>query len=325
MTSVPSVCNQLYILGRRRNQIIKRQRLINQPAEQQFVFEITLALEDSKDLSKKELYENAQRLRNLMLKHVSPTWDEVIAISRDASEENYTKFIDRLQQESGVEPKLWEITVILEQIFTVIADQAILKTFDRDRKNLEDVMESLAEELPVFAWWNSNRGCAALGLAKIVAETGNLSNYANPGKVWKRMGMAPYKDKAASTWKKTPNALTADEWVDLGYVARRRSVMYVIGDVLVKMGDIYRKVFLDRKRIEAKTMIARGMVLVASAKTIADSWEAQGLPRPVTLKNGEFDNKKHVSVGYVNLRAQRYMEKRLLKDLWIEWQKVLPS
>ena len=34
------------------------------------------------------------------------------------------------------------------------------------------------------------------------------------------------------------------------------------------------------------------------------------------------DKTKHRSAGYMGIRAQRYMEKRLLRDLWRAWRKV---
>jgi transposase len=87
---------------------------------------------------------------------------------------------------------------------------------DAKRSETEKEMEKAAKTLPVYAWIESIRGAGALGLATIIAEAGDLSNYATPPKLWKRLGFAPYDGHAGSTWKRDswrPRALTADKWV----------------------------------------------------------------------------------------------------------------
>jgi hypothetical protein len=160
------------------------------------------------------------------------------------------------------------------------------KTFDNHRGILEKRMEKVAEALPVAPWVEGVRGFGFLSLARIIGETGDLSNYSNPGKVWKRMGLAPFNGKAASTWKASKPSLSSDEWIDLGYSPSRRSVMFVVGDVLIKVNrdGAYRKAYDERKTYE----LAR-----------------QPDMRPIIAHR----------------RAQRYMEKRLLRDLWIQWNK----
>src|SRR6185295_19209697 len=48
---------------------------------------------------------------------------------------------------------------------------------DELRDENEKAMAKLAMQLPVWPWVESIRGAGALGLATIVAETGNLSNF----------------------------------------------------------------------------------------------------------------------------------------------------
>jgi hypothetical protein len=163
-------------------------------------------------------------------------------------------------------------------------------------------MERLAKSLPVWAAFGEPiKGFGSRSLAVILAETGDLSNYANPAKVWKRMGLAVMDGVRQGGLRKSAGA---DEWIAHGYSAKRRSFMFVIGDVLVKNQNPYRELYLTRKSIERAKAEALGLTVVPAAKI------------PVKRKH-EF-----MSDGHVHRRAQRYMEKRLLKDLWQAWRQT---
>ena len=104
---------------------------------------------------------------------------------------------------------------------------------DIERDRYEKRMEQLAKQLPVATWVDSVPGLGMLGLATIVAETGDLANYPNVAKVWKRLGYAPYHGLAGSTWKRPTwrngqEALTAEEWIANPFSAKRYALLYVI-------------------------------------------------------------------------------------------------
>jgi hypothetical protein len=110
------------------------------------------------------------------------------------------------------------------------------KPSDSLRSENEKAMEKLALKLPVYPWIEGVRGAGALGLATIIAETGNLSNYPNPAKVWKRLGFAPYDGLAGSSWKRAtwrPRALTKEEWIENPFNGERYALMHQIAVWLV--------------------------------------------------------------------------------------------
>lgn len=146
-----------------------------------------------------------------------------------------------------------------------------------NRAMLEKRLEKLAQQLPVYAWVASIRGLGALGLAQIVGETGDLANYANPAKVWKRMGLAVIGGERQ-------RKVIGDAALEHGYNPKRRSVMWVIGDSLLKgnRDGEYRTYYLAEK------------------------------DRQRELHPELSDMQTH-------LRAKRHMEKRLLRDLWVVW------
>ena len=65
----------------------------------------------------------------------------------------------------------------------------------REETKYEHMM-AFAKALPVASFVEETRGFGYLGLAQIVAEAGDLSNYANPAKLWKRFGLAVIDGRA---------------------------------------------------------------------------------------------------------------------------------
>ena len=135
----------------------------------------------------------------------------------------------------------------------------------------------IAMTFPVYAaFWEPVNGLGALGLGMIIGETGDLSQYANPAKVWKRMGLAVIDGKSQ---RKAKGA----EGIKQAYNPSRRAVMFVIGDSLIKKQNPYRDLYLERKEYEREKAPDQKLIVY-------------------------------------HRRAQRYMEKRLLRELWKAWR-----
>lgn len=155
----------------------------------------------------------------------------------------------------------------------------VQETLRKAKLKPENIMKKLAMTTPVWDWVESINGFGALGLAQILAETGDLNNYANPAKLWKRMGLAVINGKSQ-------RRVSGAEAIEQGYNPLRRSMMFVIGDSLLKKQNEYRELYLARKVYEEQKFP-----------------ESEG--------------------GYKMIwhrRAQRYVEKRLLKHLWQHWR-----
>lgn len=162
------------------------------------------------------------------------------------------------------------------------------KPFDKIEARCVKEMTLLAERLPAWPMFGESvRGFGPLSLAIIIAEAGNLSNYATPSKLWKRMGLAVMGGIRQGGLSKNASAET---WIAHGYNRKRRSRMWNIGDCLIKSNrdGVYRQLYLTRKQYE----LARD-------------------PEMKPMK--------------AHRRAQRYMEKRLLKNLWQAWRRAIPD
>ncbi len=153
------------------------------------------------------------------------------------------------------------------------------------QKQAKKVLEKSVVLLPVYEWAEGIRGFGKLGLAQIIAETGDLSNYANPAKLWKRMGVGLVNGERQRCCR---DKLKAEEH---GYNPRRRAILWNIGECLIKLNKdgAYRTLYDERKEFERERVEAAGV---------------------------------EMSKMHIHRRAQRYMEKRLLVDLWKEWRSV---
>ncbi len=177
----------------------------------------------------------------------------------------------------------------------VLASKAAREPFDVQRKAIEKQMTALATALPVWDEWGENvEGFGPISLSIIVGEAGDLGMYANPAKLWKRMGLAVFDGKSQ---RKTTDKVSA---IEQGYSPRRRSSMFVIGEALIWVangGGYYKHVYDERRQYELER-------------------NPEEFDKGIDAKTG----KQRVSM-HCHRRAHRYMEKRLLRDLWKAWRR----
>lgn len=189
-----------------------------------------------------------------------------------------------------------------------------ITAFNELKDGLEKEMLKLVKTLPVAKWveQQNQRGFGLLFLAIVVGETGDLSNYSNPSKLWRRLGCSPWtfggKTLMGATWRSGKEGkLPAAEWEAFGYSPRRRSISYLIGEGIVKQNTLPGKVV---------KVVHKG-----------EEWEekAPGKPLEYRLRYDEFKEraaKEHPD--WTPLRCHRHSmlvaTKRLLRNLWRAWR-----
>lgn len=172
----------------------------------------------------------------------------------------------------------------------VVLCAAARRIFEDRRCELENEMTARARQLPVYPWIETVRGVGALGLAVIIAESGDLDGYANPGKLWKRLGHAVIRGRCQ---RKCVEKTEADEQ---GYNPKRKSVVWAIGDCLIKGAGSYYEVYTARKAYELERATQQGGT--------------------VDTPSGAHK----MMQGWAHRRAAQYMRKRFLRDLWRNWR-----
>jgi hypothetical protein len=197
-----------------------------------------------------------------------------------------------------------------EEIELVLLTLGAQLPFVDSEERAKAEMERLAQQLPVWPRVAGISGFSALGLAVIVGEAGRdlAAGFRSPAALWKRMGVAIINNPDGSRIRQgglSKNAPKA-EWIRHGYDRRRRSRVYVIGEGLIKNNGSgkYKALYDRRKALEIAKAEAKGLKVVPAAQIPA-------------RRRSEF-----MSRMQVHRRAQRVMEKELLKDLWIAWRRV---
>lgn len=183
-------------------------------------------------------------------------------------------------------------------------------TIEDYRKAEEKKLAKLAKQLPVAEWVEAVPGFGVGSLGAVIGESGDLSKYGNPAKLWKRMGLAVINGGRQ-------RRVAGDEALIHGYSPERRSIMWNIGACLIKQQGPWRELYLARLATEHQKALDEGLIPATSTKVTVDSWAKRGLPELTKVTK---ITAAHRSAGHMNNRAQRYIEKRLLRDLWRAWR-----
>jgi len=191
-----------------------------------------------------------------------------------------------------------EITAIESLSGVLSAFASGLRPLRERRVEIEALMIAAVRDLPVAAWRSNAKGLGELGLAVIIGETGDLSNYPNFRHVWKRLGLMPFEGRAGSEWRKKPSEMPEGGWAAMGYSPKRLAQIFgVVTEPLLKHQIV------STKKSETEFGSPKGpygAIYVArreKTKIAHPDW---------TLQHAKMD-------------ALRIMTKALISDLWSEW------
>lgn len=150
-----------------------------------------------------------------------------------------------------------------------------LEALESIRKEADKDMRSIAEKLPAIAWVKSTTGFGVGNFAYVIAATGNLSGYANPAKVWKRMGLAVMSGDRQGA----PKSKSAEDYTAHGYNKGRRSVAWNLQSCLLRQGEKcpYYPLFKSRREYELPRVKSDGHATSRALRymvkrVLADLW-----------------------------------------------------
>ena len=187
----------------------------------------------------------------------------------------------------------------------IMASVAAASGWDGIEDQTTKSMEKLANQLPAYEWVKSVRGFGAVSFARIVGEAGDISTYANPAKLWKRMGLAVMSGQRQGNPGK---GATAVDWTEHGYSGRRRSISWQMADTLFRAQ--WRG---EKDGIPAHAIGPYGEDYARKKAEYAARIEATAdLPATDPAK---------WTPARADKAARRYMEKAVLRDLWREWRR----
>jgi len=181
------------------------------------------------------------------------------------------------------------------------------------RAECEKQLTKMAKELHVWPWAEAVKGFGALSLASVVGEAGDLARFDTVSKFWKRMGLAVI---GGGRQRLVAGAAA----IEHGYNPARRSVVWNIGECLIKQQGDYRALYLERMAREVEKCWEEGLQHATTTAATVTSWANRGLPEPV--KVSKVDEAQYRSCGHIHNRAKRYVEKRLMRELWKAWRQA---
>lgn len=201
----------------------------------------------------------------------------------------------------------------------VSATDGAAAPWEEIERNTEKDLVRLARRLPAYEWVKGVRGFGELSFARIIAETGDLSGYANPAKVWKRLGLAVIDGKSQR------KARDVEKAKEQGYSPYRRAVAYVAFEPVLKAQSAPKESG-GQNGDEAQEKLAAGANGVG--QDLSDAHHAVAGPyrqlydrkKAEYLARGEAGEEGWTKL-HAHRAAMRYASKRMFRDLWVAWRR----
>jgi hypothetical protein len=193
---------------------------------------------------------------------------------------------------------------------------AFLEVLEKSEGHFDRYLGRLAKSHPLGPWVQAQPGIGLPGFGRLIGCTGPFfpvayedgkvkHGFPNVAKLWAYLGLHVKDGKAP---KKTKGE--AANWSQQG-----RKVCYQIGESIVKVGrGPYRQAYDDTK---AK-YLARPRVGDSGCPMGYVHKDAKGK----VLQCIKTDEDGHETSAHIHAVAIRYAVKELLKDMWIEWQRI---
>jgi hypothetical protein len=188
-----------------------------------------------------------------------------------------------------------------------------MEPLEKRRAIYEKDMARHVKTLPIYAWAKQVKGLGDVSLANIIGACGDIGTYKSVSAVWKRMGLAVMNGCRQGNPGKDASK---DDWIAHGYNKKRRSVVWNVGNSLILGMGRFRPVYGED--VDAN----EGYTYYQKVFANRARYEAERLPHkdgtPVKLS----DKGKDSYTAHAANRAKRYVEKRLLKHLYLEWRRA---
>jgi len=184
--------------------------------------------------------------------------------------------------------------------------------WDLERKRVEDEMEKIALQLPVWEYWARHvRGFGALGLAVLVAEAKDIGAYPGPGRLWRRYGLGFIDGTIQGA---VPKGLSREErkeaWKKRRYKPERRSHVYAFIE-----DSMFRNQWRGDRDEDGKRCDKTGKPVVTPAHPLGPYGEIYGDRREWNLARG-------LTPKHADNDARRIMAKKFIRDLWVAWMEA---
>lgn len=196
----------------------------------------------------------------------------------------------------------------------------------RYRASHEKTLVQYVKTLPIYTWAKGVPGLGDVSLAGIIGECSGFNVETNEwwsigqmksvSAVWKRLGVAVMSGIRQGD---ATAGLTKADWVEHGYVKTRRSVLWNVGECVVKAQwrkentvHAYGK-FYGEEKARLQALNESGAYAETAARIVERMKKAGSKPLAENLAG-------RLTPAHINNRAKRHMTKRLIADLYVAWR-----
>jgi hypothetical protein len=223
--------------------------------------------------------------------------------SREASWARAGRIVSAALNGKDQKPEDKQIADAIAFDLSVIAQG--IEPFVNARGAIELSMKKAVRALPVYPWAKDVKGLGDIGLAVILGEAGDLSNYPKKGHLWKRLGLAPIYGRACSTWRRE-GGLSAEEWKDDGPNGPKYAP--------ARLAQIFACVSAPMSKAQVR----------AKEKSTGKHGDPLGPYGEIYVRRQFVTDDTHPDWKPMHKRmdALRVMTKYMLRDLWAAWRKA---
>lgn len=199
---------------------------------------------------------------------------------------------------------------------------------ERWRSLHEKTLTQAVKTLPIYGWAKGVSGLGDVSLAGLIGECSGLNfetgewwsigQMKSVSAVWKRLGLAVMNGVRQGD---ATAGLSKSDWVEHGYVKTRRSVVWNIGECVIKAQwrkentvHAYGK-FYGEEKARLQALNEAGAFADKAAEIVERMRKAGSKPLAENVEG-------RLTASHINNRAKRHMTKRLLRDLYVEWRRL---
>jgi hypothetical protein len=170
---------------------------------------------------------------------------------------------------------------------------AAMEPLEAQQAATERTLAKLVRTLPIHEWAKSISGLGDVSLAGIIGECGGHApgDFRTPAALWKRMGLGVISGGRQ-------RRVAGDAALEHGYSPTRRSLMWTVGECLIK-AQVRAEKDADGTRTGSRAIGPYGALY---------------------LERKAYEAERVETAAHAHNRAKRYIEKRLLRDLWRAWR-----
>lgn len=158
------------------------------------------------------------------------------------------------------------------------------------RLSIEARLQTDALSLPIWPRVKATPGLGRLGIALLIGATGDLGKYPSHSKVWKRLGLAVIDGQSQ-------RRMSGPEGIKHGFSPSRRGIAWNMGANMLRIQSGLPSFGVRRGRPVGPFRIG---------------YDAR---RAYEIANG-------LTKAHAHNRAKRYMEKKLVRNIWRAWREA---